>query len=191
MDVKCEWNLETARAVVPWKTGLALPARFSAICDGDDVAYGAELEVEVRNGRPVCTRLTLTEHPGGPPISSRELRAVRLSWYLGLAAAACALRMDRLPDGSISVEPAIGEEIIVERADIEGPRGGRRRLSDEHLIEVAAVYRAALERKSRAPRKAIESDPRWLPSPATAARWVQEARKRKFLGPATPRRAGA
>jgi hypothetical protein len=59
--------------------------------------------------------------------------------------------------------------------------GGRRRLDDDHYRQVAAVYRRAMNDGD--PVIAVQVD-LGAKSRATAARWVGEARKRGFLGPA-------
>jgi hypothetical protein len=175
--------------LVPWQDGLMLPARFRATVEDDKLPYRIELEIKVVDRHPTCTKLTLAQRGDGPPVSSRELRSARLTAYLAIAATQAAWRVVPLGTGSVAVEqPAIGEEIVVQRVEIEPPRQGRHRLSDDHLREVARLYRDALAEGKRAPREAIKAQ---IPaSTATIARWVQEARRKGFLGEATPRRAG-
>jgi hypothetical protein len=174
--------------LVPWQDGLMLPLRFRATVDDDRLPYGVELEIKVLDRRPTCAKLTLTQREDGPPVSSRELRSARLTLYLAIAATRAAWRIVRLEGGSVAIEPTIGEEIVVQRAEIEPPRKGRHRLSEDHLRRVARLYQNALAEGKRAPREAIKAE---IPaSTATIARWVQEARKAGFLGEATPRRAG-
>jgi hypothetical protein len=57
---------------------------------------------------------------------------------------------------------------------------------------VAAIYNAAVAAGSRAPRKAVQDDPRWRPVPTnTAARWVRAARDAGLIpqDPAQPTKA--
>jgi len=165
---------------------MALPERFSAEIDDPGYPYAVELEIAVRYGLPTCSRLVLSQRDGGEPVSSRGLRAVPLTRYLALATAQAALKAYPQVDGSVAYEPMWGEEVVRGPEDIEGPRP----MSDEHLREVARIYREAVGRGSNAPRRAIEADPRWHASTATVGRWVQAARRRGFLRDAMPRRAG-
>ena len=63
---------------------------------------------------------------------------------------------------------------------------GRRRLTDDDLRRVAAVYRAALA-DGEAPTAAVHRELR-LRSRGQAARWVKRAREEGHLGPAPGRR---
>lgn len=181
------WTITSAGGLVPWQRDLVLPARFGAVIDDDRLPFRVEIEVRVHNRRPTCSKLTLLQREGGDPVTSRELRGVQLTRYLAVAAAQCALRMERLPDGSVAVEPMLGEVVLVNRTDVEAARQGRRPLTDEHLRNVARLYRAAVD-GGKSTREAINAE---MPAAtSTIGRWVQEARARGFLGEATPRRAG-
>ena len=71
-------------------------------------------------------------------------------------------------------------------------RGGRPRLTDEKLQEVAEVYRDAWLQGSSSPVQAVNEhfdrrdDMRWAYS--TVRKWVQAARQRGFLSPAIQER---
>jgi hypothetical protein len=67
-------------------------------------------------------------------------------------------------------------------------RGGRGvKLSDADLRRAADIYRAALK-KHDPPTRAVADQLHLARS--TAGRWMVEARRRRFLGLATPRQAG-
>lgn len=72
---------------------------------------------------------------------------------------------------------------------IAPPARKRRRnaVTDQHLRDVVAIYRAARE-QGDAPTMAVAEQ--LDASHSTAARWVGMARHRGFLGPAVPGRAG-
>ena len=67
----------------------------------------------------------------------------------------------------------------------ERPRGRGHRLSDDQLKDVAKTYRLALK-SGTAPVKAVQ-DAFGPISRSAAGRWVEEARRRGFLGPAPAR----
>jgi hypothetical protein len=68
----------------------------------------------------------------------------------------------------------------------EARRPGRRRITDGDLARVAEVYRQALA-LGRPPTRAVQEALR-LRSRPQAARWVDQARRYRFLGPAPARR---
>lgn len=177
-------------ALVPWRKGFALPDRFSAVVDDDELAYKVEMDVAVtREGIPQCTSVCFVQRDGCDPVSPRGLRSARLGLYLDHAAAAVSLHMEER-EGSVSYHPRAHGETITEERPVRPRATGR--LTDEHLSEVASVYRQALRDAGSGrprPRQAIKQHFGWG-SPATVARWIAEARTRGFLGPTEQRRAG-
>lgn len=67
------------------------------------------------------------------------------------------------------------------------PKVRRNRVTDEHLSEVAAVYRSA-EASGKPPAKAVEDA--FFTTYSTATRWIGLARKAGFLGPAQKGKSG-
>ena len=100
------------------------------------------------------------------------------------------------PDGSLTLQAAAqrGEVSLAEfftsydqSLAAATPRRGVR-VSDEHLLNVARVYRNALA-AGEPPTAAVEK--KFFTKRANAGRWVMEARRRGFLDPAPrPRQAG-
>lgn len=77
----------------------------------------------------------------------------------------------------IASEARVGEVAGEPETRIEGRRYGG---GDEHAVQVAEVYRWAVEHNIP-PRSAIAT--RWARSEATAGRWIAEARKKGVLPP--------
>ena len=69
--------------------------------------------------------------------------------------------------------------------ELESDAPGRRRMTDEHLIDVANVYRAAWQEGGN-PTQAVAN--RFGTSHSTAARWVGLARKAEYLPSTDPGR---
>lgn len=163
-----------------WAGGnLDLWPRESA--DRPDAEIEAKVRLGVRNGQTICTGIVL-EAPAG--IEAQALRRIPLGFLVD----ACA--------GALASE-TFGE--LVEWPNPPRP-AGRRGYTDEHLREVARMYRAAVRDHPRNPvAKMIEAygevaraAGRRPPSAATVKRWIKSARQHdgRFLGPARPGRAG-
>jgi hypothetical protein len=194
---------------------LAVPERFTATVEPADEALPiCDLAIVVEQGRPVCSELTLRRSPGGPPLTGTVLRYLPIGDYVRRAADALGRWKIRArdPNGPLTLtvadedgepethlldaEPFDDEHVAVPiaggtltsdyRAATRAPRE-RGRVSDEMLRETANVYRAALAAGKR-PTQAVTRE--MHVSRATAGRWVAQARKRGFLGPARPRVAG-
>ena len=127
-----------------------------------DVALTAEL----RKGRYEVVALTCTRRPNGPEITSELIRTVPVGAVLRRGA------LDAYKLFSPGANPV--------RLRAEGP-------TDDTLRVVARVYRMAVVVRDD-PTRAVASTFD-VPRP-TASRWVQMARKRRFLGPAEERKAG-
>ena len=188
---------------VPWRPGLALPRWSKVRIDDPGAQYSVELEIVPRDGRPVAVGVKLLERTG--PVTSEGLRSVRLATYVDLAAQAAA--WERVEDeGAITFRRFETQPTVVEGPTTTVWRGGRstayvklrpstgRQLSDDHLREVAQIYKAALAGGSRAPRKAVVEHWRSVYGEAvasqTVASWLQKARGRGFLAQTEERKAG-
>jgi hypothetical protein len=162
---------------VPWKDDLVLPALFEATIEDDGVPHRIDLSVRVERGcRPVCARLELTQPDDGPPVTAADLRSLRLNAYVGFAVGASARRVRDLGNGSVELE--LVSKVDVRRKDVAGRR---RRVSDDEVREVAAVYRAAVA-AGEPPRLAVEEHFDGM-APASAARRISAARAMGYLEP--------
>ena len=186
---------------VPWRPRLALPRWSKVRIDDPGVPYSVELEIVPRDGRPVAVGVKLLERTG--PVTSEGLRSVRLATYVELAAQAAA--WERVEDEGAITFRRFETQATVGPTTYTGWRWGStahlelrpstgRQLSDDHLREVAQIYKAALAGGSRAPRKAVVEHWRAVHGEAvasqTVASWLQKARGRGFLAQTEERKAG-
>ena len=202
--------------IVRYGSNYALPARFRATVEPDDPGLPiCHLTIAVEDGRAVCDDLVAARGPAGKPITGTALRELALGEYVKAATAKAAMRAIPAPVGN-TVVIKFGEEdaeleatriddgwvalptlpvVGVDRSERfkQAARRGkparrrtRSRITDEELIRVAEVYRAAYS--SAGPTKAV-ADELHL-TRVTAGRHVKLARKRGFLGPTRPRVAG-
>jgi hypothetical protein len=177
----------------PWtyvqlRDGFAAPQRF--IAKGESVSLEVEVEAD---GTPHCRALEVRAQEGD--VTSDTLRAVAVGKLTREAVAAAAVPVKAgKPVGSGALLHALLTTPPKEHAAFyerytEGAREPRRGqpLTDENLSQVAALYRAALERGD--PPTQTVADALHVPR-STAARWVAAARERKLLGPSLRGRAG-
>jgi hypothetical protein len=142
-------------------------------------------------GRPSCLELSVRALDDRP-VTSQTLRAIPVHRLLRQAAvhASTFLTYDGpTPDGGSKFAAPSADEReetrtrVLERA--RSPRQGSP-ITNEHLTQVADVYRTALA-AGRRPTQTIRE--RWHVERATASRWVAAARAAGLLGPATQGRA--
>jgi hypothetical protein len=181
---------------VPFGEGFALPSQLSTELVQE--APGLVFEIAVRDGRPRCVAIRSTET--GPPITTTLLKSSRLPAIGRLvreAVAERAVRLVRTVEGEVIgvlgvSTPDLFSTFDERTADIEAALadleiGERRwRMTDEHLEEVASVYREAYAKGDPTARAIAE---RWTTTEQNARRWVSRARGRGFLPPTEPRRA--
>ena len=189
---------------VPFGHGFALPASLSV--EHVEEMPGIEFEIGVRDGRPRCVAIRSLE--GGEPITTTLLRSGRLPAIPRVvreSVAQNAVRVVRSSEGeTIGIHSLSTSELrdtFEERsADVDSAvdelerRERRWRLTDEHLAEVAAVYREALN-EGRPTGKAVAR--KFETSEENARRWVARARTRgqetgdvdRFLPETEPRKA--
>ena len=162
-----------------------LPARFKAEATGDDLPYRVTLTgvATVEDGAQ-WEEVVVSRVEGGPPVTSAGVRAVPFGRILRLAVEGFAEEVVRTPTDAAGGRalPLTGGTPLVDEVL---HRRRRWLLTDEHLREVAAVYRqgsklppAGLPAPTEAVRKHFG-----VPHP-TAARWVATARARGLLEPA-------
>ena len=158
-----------------------VPRRIEATGGCADLGVSMTVETD-KQGASHVTRLELGQLDGGPPVTSAGLRALPIARLVREALDAVAMDEASLPGGIVRREPPA-------RPVEPGARTPRRGalVTDEHLRDVAARYRAAIQR-GEAPTKAVADE--LYASRPTAARWIARARERGFLGASLPGRAG-
>jgi hypothetical protein len=178
----------------PLDGGLFVPNRFSATVDDPNLPYLVTLVLGAHDRRLAAESMTLSMRPGGLPITSTSLRAVKVDACVArireeLGNMDGALRVVRRHEsGSTTSWSGVPER---DWPRFEGSQSRRRRPEDT-LPEVAAAYREALgHRDSRiaaTPTKYVATT--LFYSRGHAARLVAQARKAGHLGDALPGRAG-
>jgi hypothetical protein len=153
--------------------GWQMPRSYQALVNRPGLPL-CQLAIEATSTGPVCRHLTLV----GAPLTAAGIR-VPLRELVTEATSLVGARDDSSHPEPEPFMRALGEEVA-------RPEPGKR-LSDEWLKRVAAVYRDALSRGLPATDTVAEAFPI---SRSTAGRWVVEARRRGLLGPAVPGRAG-
>jgi hypothetical protein len=166
--------------MVPYGTeGLLLTTRYSVEVDDPECPILLEIHVAVVDGQPRCTELRCRPRPGGPPVSSENLRRVPLARYMRESAAQYSMRVVVYDAGQVVVSSTgTGDEPLLARATRQRPR---QRMTDELLRAVARVYSEAGTKPTLAVMR------RFYLSRPTAGRWVGLARKRGFLPELPPR----
>lgn len=161
------------------------------------VTVSARLEIDPY-GRARCRSLEVSAGEDGPNITSELLRKVKVADFVKRARPAAGQwfgQVERLPGGLTRVQ-MLGAADAARRKDrIEGARTPRKGspLTDDHLRQVADVYRKALETPDDwtgriGPRKMIAES--FHVSENTASNWIRAARDRGLLGDALPGKAG-
>jgi hypothetical protein len=148
-----------------------VPNRVDALVDKPDLPR-CQLRVEIVEGRPACTHLTLLRRPGEAALTSLAIR-VPLKELV--------IEISRLVVGGLT-----GTEPQELRPKAPRAEPGKR-LPQERLEEVARVYRYALSH-DRPPTNAVAEA--LDVSRSTAGRYVVRARRAGLLGPASPGVAG-
>lgn len=135
--------------------------------------------VEVREGIPQCTEVTIRSSSTGREVRSVDLRAARLEdWLETVTSGAAAAATEH----GYVIDDKTPAELAADRKRVQYIRAGARRtITDDLLSQVAETYRAhASDRPTEAVQVAFGTSSR------TAARYVQQARERGFLPPTTP-----
>lgn len=161
--------------------GLVLMQRFGATVDDPEFAFLVHLIVAAREGRLVSESVSVRARAGGPPVTSTDLRAVKLDAYLACVRERListhghflVMRRTREDEGTTYVPVAADEwEGIT-----NGPE--RRQPATDVLQAVTAAYREALRSAdpviSSSPTAHVASKLGY--SRGHAARLVAKARK--------------
>jgi hypothetical protein len=204
---------ELNEPLVPMGGYLRVPRRFRV--EVEDEATVTTLHVEIDQERAWCRRVDVQAEDGGE-VTGEHLRQIpvkryvewALTWLLykvqtpedlpwtpndpieDLPRDMIGLEFVHLPDGDFAVNPVpSGERVAFYEQYTSKARRPRRGspVTDEHLTQVAELYRAAFERGDP-PTQTIADTMHVARS--TAARWVGLARKRGLLGASLPGRAG-
>jgi hypothetical protein len=151
------------------------------------------IDVEIEGGQPRC--VGIRRRPGGPSLTGELIREVPITGFIRAAAYALAVERAGKHEGADVWRHILGRAAREEFEDgLRPPRRGKR-VTDEFLEEVTAVYRAALLAGKPPTRAVAES---FTASGGTPGRWVQQARRRgqetgdfeRFLGSAEGTKAG-
>lgn len=160
--------LETDEEIVPVRGEpfrATLPLLFEALVDRNDLPY-CQVRVGMRPTGPACLRLVVLLRPGEKALTTERVRVPL--------------------DGLVrEVATIIGGDGIMEA--YPAPVEPGKRIPDEHFERVADVYRYAVK-LGRPPTEGVAEA--FDVARSTAGRWVVQARRRGFLGPAMPGRAG-
>ena len=170
---------------VPYGSGFEIPFYFEYEGEG---AFPWKMHVAFFEGRLQCIRLECWTLDVEAPITPDLLHRFPFGRFLEEAALLASRPTDQVPRKFRLWESA-DEARKAHRAVAAQHRkrpAGPRRLTDETLKEVAAVYRQHIP--TGRPSKAVAEHFHY--TPASARRVVGEARRRGFLGPARPGRSG-
>jgi hypothetical protein len=142
--------------------------------DAEPLDYDLELTLDVVAGRMQCTDLRVTRRPGGPPVTSENLRRIPIASMVGFAIQHVGVVMEAEPDPDWDVGY---REVPYQPPPDDFAAGG---MTDEALEHTARVYRWAMATGAK-PYGVLERDFN-LPR-AKASRWIATARRRGILGP--------
>lgn len=149
------------------------------IRDDDAAGYKLRMVAVLENGRYVVDELSVTRRAGGPPVTGEALRSIPVTNVLRTGVQKHFMRAERTGGRTTRLTPVTMPDDVA-AITANGP-------TDEALRWVADIYRAAYA-LGDSPTQAVEQDLQLARS--TAGRWVSLARKRGFLDPAEPGKAG-
>lgn len=173
----------------------AVPSRFTAWVDDETQPYliGLDIRVTMAGAEVLMTQLQWRDwnSPGG--VTTKGLRAVKLGTAVQHALKAARFQREEIEQGPLAGHfrlsgdpPGVahgGPGIRADGRPFKGGPGRGRVMSNEHLEEVADVYRDALS--GGKPVEAVREH--FSTNRSTASRWVGEARKRDILEESTRR----
>ena len=155
--------------------GRALPSRFRAIYAEHPAGTSGrppwalnsavELVVEVVDGAPVVTQLTL-RRPAEDPIAQRLIKDLPMRKLVGRVIESAAALTAMEAEGASSMSDEAFEEV---QADLRP--FNRRQVNDELLREVAEIVRANPTRPNKSVSEQLHTTPR------NATRWIKAAQK--------------
>ena len=165
-----------------------LPRRFTLTAINDDDSPNLRMVFAVLDGVPQCRGVHIESSDGGREVQSGDLRALRLEDFLEFAMTETA--------SVVTKTTAAGETTAVHTVDpderartlkvLQRARSdARRKVTDDMLREVAAIYRTNLDNN---PTQAVADH--YDKSPRSARLYVKQARDKGFLGAAVKGKAG-
>lgn len=147
---------------------------IEATLPGADGQPRLEVRVDSSDGVPRVTRLELVAVDGGREVRATDLRAIKVEDLVEAIVSACMLPAERTDEGMVILDRDVEPRSNVARLRI-ARRNERRKVTDELLQRVAAVYRAEPDRPVLEVQRVLGV------SRSTAFRYVQVARERGFL----------
>lgn len=184
MKVSISFNVG-GRKPLSWErlNDARIPSPFTARFEFPD-DHAAELDIAIQDGSPVCDAIRIERNPKKPSLSGNELRRMPLRDWVNFAVGHVALMPREGEPGVATLTSATAEEVrAITRAADRAPR--RRKITDDHLREVARFYRNNVDDN---PRDAVMET--FGVKAAMASRYIKLARERGFLGAATKGKAG-
>jgi len=154
---------------------------------GSGGPFDWRLSYGVIDGRPQCIGLECSN--AGGPVTPEALHRFPLGRLLEEVVLMASRPVDEVPRSFTrweSIEQVRAEREAVAAHHRRRPNGHRKKITDELLAEVAAVYRQNVG--TGKPSQAVALHFHY--TPASARRVIRQARQRGFLGPAHPGRGG-
>lgn len=162
---------DSLRDMVEVAPGLAMPRMITIDCEGV-AGYNVSMDVAGQDGRLAAVEIRVTQRPGGPPVTGEALRSIPVAAVTKLAGAKVVTFEQK--DGYVEMTARVLTPEMVEDIRESGP-------TKKTLDWVAYLYRLAVL-QGEPPTQAVETT---LQVPrSTAGRWVAQARRQGFLGPA-------
>lgn len=167
------------------------PIEFEAVVPGELAVIGTLTDVD---DRLVLTKLEITSHPDGGEVSASAVHRLQVAQIVADA------RKQIVAVGGFTWEGRDPDEIAVARRRAERAAGplkrGRSGYGDEHYRRIAFAYLDLVDRGQTrgvlAALAAAETKSLGREVPVETVRtWVNQARRRGFLTPGEPGRAGA
>lgn len=157
-----------------------LPKRVDVeLSGGPERLPGLTMRLEVVDGRPQCRELTIRAVPGGREVRDSDLAALRVAQWCEDTYAAFALALAHQEGTNTTWTPADDSS---GQAAVHQARKNRR-MTPEHLREVAAVY---IAHRSGKPTVAVAEQ--FGVAHRTAALWANKATEAGYLPIAAPGR---
>lgn len=139
------------------------------------------MTIEVRQGIPVYTVVTLQARPDGPEVRKKDLDLPLDDWLEQVVASCSMIAMELDESGRPKRLRKKPSDRRLAMANARRARSGRPRISSERLQKVAQIYREHVaDRPTEAVSRAFGVSHR------TAARYVQQARGARLLPDTTP-----
>jgi len=187
--VWARYNPDTRFYEHPSGSNRYLPEGFEVLFDDPTLPLLVRLDFDMIDERPSCQVISLWNRHQGEiaEITSERLRRIPVGRLVQEAIMA-AVHRSPSKRGRRKEPPSLVE--FSDEYRRIGNRAARKQgqaYTDDHYRRVAEIYRTALHSKDH-PTKAVAVG--FTVTPSTAGRYVMEARRRGFLGPTEPGKAG-